>query len=399
MEASKLYTPELFQFVQDHLSEDPAQLLLRHKVSGALDVKEAAVQIAARQKSRRKLPQWIANPSVIFPPTVSLEQCSSEETAIFKRRFVDGERLLDLTGGFGVDSYYLGEGFAEVTYVERQEKLAGIARHNFSALGKHSSQYKVVCGDAIDFLTSVNGQVDWAYLDPARRGEGNQKLYKLSDCEPDIVENWELLTRKAQNIMVKASPMLDIKEALRELPALSEVHVVAVKNEVKELLLIWRSGEKGSRDITAWDLPAKASFAFSLEKEEVEKSSFSLPDNYLVLPSAAILKAGAFKSFGNHYQLKKLHPHTHLYTTSELAESTGILGRIFEIQEEVKMDKKTLRKLFPSGQVNVITRNYTMKPDIIKKKFRLKDGGEDYLVACTVQDGSPKAFWCKRFSR
>ncbi|QDH78095.1 class I SAM-dependent methyltransferase [Echinicola soli] len=396
MELSTIYTPELFQFVQDHLTEDPAQLLLRHRQSDKFDLKEAVAQIAARQKGLRKLPEWAANEAVIFPPAVSMEQCSSEQTATFKQRLAKGAFLLDLTGGFGVDAYYLGKHFEKVVYVERQEKLAAIADYNFSVLSGMEGTYQVHCDDALAFLKTVKEKADWIYADPARRGGGNQKLYKLADCEPNIISHWDILTQKTHNIMVKASPMLDIKEAIRELPALSEVHVVAVKNEVKELLLVWKEGEKESSRVITWDLPSDEPFRFKLGEEEHATATFSLPEKYLVLPSAAILKAGAFKSFGNRYQLHKLHPHTHLYTTDELAKTSGILGRVFMIQGEVKMDRKTIGKVFPSGQVNVITRNYPMKPEIIKKKFRLKDGGEDYLIACTVQDGTPKAFRCKR---
>ncbi len=382
--------------MQDHLTEDPAQLLLRHRQSNKFDLKEAVAQIAARQKGRRKLPEWAANKAVIFPPAVSMEQCSSEQTATFKKRLAKGGFLLDLTGGFGVDSYYLGKQFEKVAYVERQDKLAAIADYNFSVLSGGDGKYQVYCGDALAFLRTVEGIADWIYVDPARRGGANQKLYKLADCEPDIIGHWESLTQKAQHIMIKASPMLDIKEAIRELPGLSEVHVVAVKNEVKELLLVWKREQEGAAQVMTWDLPHDEPFHFDFNKEEHAASTFSLPKNYLVIPSAAILKAGAFKVFGNRYRLHKVHMHTHLYTTDELSKTSGVLGRVFRIQEEVKMEKKAIGKAFPAGQVNVITRNYPMKPEIIKKKFRLKDGGEDFLIACTVQDGTPKAYRCRR---
>lgn len=214
MELSTIYTPELFQFVQDHLQEDPAQLLLKHRSSEKFDLKEAVAQIAARQKGQRKLPEWAANDAVIFPPAVSLEQCSSAQTAAFKQQIASGKSLVDLTGGFGVDAYYLGQHFEEVVYVERQEKLSAIAKHNFSVLPNAGSKYRVHCADAITFLNTLEDKVDWMYLDPARRGGGNQKLYQLADCEPNVVSHWDVLAMKSRHILIKASPMLDIKEEI-----------------------------------------------------------------------------------------------------------------------------------------------------------------------------------------
>ncbi|GAB4107662.1 SAM-dependent methyltransferase [Echinicola sediminis] len=394
---SKVYTPELFQFVQDHLQEDPAQLLLKHHQNTSLDIKEAVQQIAARQKAAGKLPMWVANQKVVFPASISLEQCSSELTAIFKRRFVKGECLVDLTGGFGVDTFYLGEQFQQVVYLERQEKLAEIVRFNFHHLSIQPDKYAFLSSESIGYLKNAQADFDWLYVDPARRGGYNQKLYKLADCEPDILGNWDLLTQKAKNIMVKASPMLDIKEAIRELPVLSSIHVVAVKNEVKEILLVWhKEGTEQGVKVSAWNLVGDhaVDFTFGFEGEEATDISYGLPEKYLVIPSAAILKAGAFKSFGKRSGLKKLHPNTHLYTADFLPEN--LQGRAFEILSEVKLDKKAIKKSFPGGKVNVLVRNHPLKPEVIKKKFRLKDGGEDFLIACTLMDGSAKAFHCRR---
>ena len=396
MELSKIYTPKLFQFVQDHLNEDPAQLLLRHHQNKELDIKEAVQQISARQKAANKLPSWVANPKVIFPASISLEQCSSELTAIFKRRIVQGKSLIDLTGGFGVDTFYLGEQFQQVVYLERQEKLAETVRFNFPKLSNYPENYTILSTDSMEYLKASKVRFDWIYIDPARRGGQNQKLYKLEDCEPDILGNWDLLTQKAENIMVKASPMLDIKEAIRELPSLTAIHVVAVKNEVKEVLLVWQKEIREGRKITAWNLTQdqEENFTFDFEEEESADIAYGLPEKYLVIPPAAILKAGAFKSFSKQFGLKKLHPNTHFYTTDLLGEN--LQGRAFEILGEIKLEKRAIKKTFPTAKVNVLVRNHPMKPEAIKNKFKLKDGGDDYLIACTLLDGSAKAYHCKR---
>ncbi|UCS94172.1 class I SAM-dependent methyltransferase [Echinicola marina] len=397
MEASKIYTDKLFQFVQDHLHEDPAQLLLKHHQIKDLDIKEAVQQISARKKAKDKLPSLVANPHIIFPSSISLEQCSSEQTANFKAHFVKGQSLVDLTGGFGVDTYFLGQQFEKVVYLERQGKLAEIVALNFSKLGDRPEKFQVLSQDSIDFLKRRSQTFDWIYVDPARRGGHNQKLYKLADCEPDIVANWEMMRQKADNIMVKASPMLDIKEALKELPAVQEVHVIAVKNEVKEILLIWKKELKEDEpQIKAWNLSMseEPAFEFTYTEEEHVPVFFSPVEKYLIMPSAAILKTGAFKSFAHQYGIKKLHYNTHLYTAGKLPEK--IQGRAFEILEEIKLDKKKIKQLFPSGKVNVLSRNHPLKAEAIKKKFKLKDGGEEFLLACTTSDGLPKAFYCRR---
>lgn len=398
MAITEHYTSELFQFVQDHLQEDPAQLLLRHSKKHTFDIKLAVGQIAARQKAKSKLPLWAANPSVIFPKSISLEQCSSEETANFKRSLVNGHSLIDLTGGFGVDTFLLGQDFSHITYIEREEDLASIVTYNFSKLSQDSDKYQTINADAIDYLSGCSEQFDVINIDPARRGGHNQKLYRLGDCVPDVCSHWPLLSSKAKVVMIKASPMLDLKEALRELPEITELHVVAHKNEVKEVLLIWRAeaSQDLSRPIYAWELSSQnpKPFTFDFESEAEVQVALGMPGRYLVIPNAAILKSGAFKSFAQQYELAKLHTHTHLYSGDVLSD--GIPGRVFEVMEEVKLDKKSLRKKFNTGTVNVLSRNHPMKAEAIKQKYKLKDGGEDFLIACTLMDGRAAAYHCKK---
>jgi 16S rRNA G966 N2-methylase RsmD len=215
---SSKYPDTLFEFVQDHLKEDPAHLLLKYQGSYDFDLKEAVQQVAARQKVKTKLPLWTAHPKVVFPASLALEQSSSELTARYKAGFVQGERLIDLTGGFGVDAFFLGEKFRKVVYIERQKDLAEIVAYNFRLLSSNSQTYEVISTDSMEFLQQTGQFFDWLYIDPARRGGNNQKLFKLADCEPDVRASWPLMKEKAQNIMIKASPMLDIKAVLDELP-------------------------------------------------------------------------------------------------------------------------------------------------------------------------------------
>ncbi|WP_439487498.1 class I SAM-dependent methyltransferase [Algoriphagus sp.] len=392
MDLTQYHRADFQQFVQDHLSEDPALLLFRYQGKTVFDLKAAVQQISARQKASKKLPTWIANPQLIFPASISLEQSSSQQTAEFKARDRSGKLMIDLTGGFGVDSFYLAKNFDRAIYCEQQEDLAEIAEHNFKILAP--SKFTVLKGDGLEFLAKADQRIDLLYADPARRGKGNQKLYKLEDCEPDVVSSWELMKSKANSILLKVSPMLDISQAISELPDIQKVQVISVKNEVKELLLHWSKDlSQVNLTIEAIDLVgSESSFSFNPDEEELTNPVFGEVANYLIEPLSGILKAGAFKTFGARYGLKKLDPNSHLYTSSDA--KIAIPARVFEVIQEVQPKKTEIKKLFPAGKVNVITRNYATGSDELKKKLGVKDGGNDFLIGTKTQSGF-KVFWCR----
>jgi len=392
MELSQYHRADFKQFVQDHLNEDPALLLFKYQGKTDFDLKAAVQQIASRQKAKKKLSSWTSNPDLIFPASISLEQSSSEETSKFKSQGQFGQLMIDLTGGFGVDSFELSKGFEKAIYCEQQEELAKIAFHNLESLGPGKFQLHI--GDGLDFLVKSEKHFDLIYADPARRGDSNQKLYKLEDCQPNVVAAWELMKNKGNSILLKLSPMLDIAQALEELPEIQKVKVISVKNEVKELLLLWdKKAKQDFLEIEAIDLGKEtSSFSFNQTEEETAQSSFGEAEKYLIEPFGGILKAGAFKTFGNRFGLKKLDANSHLYTTSQV--KTALPGRVFEILEEIQPKKNELKKRFPSGKVNVITRNYASGSDAFKKKFGLKDGGNDFLIGTKTASGY-KVFWCK----
>ncbi|MBN3520731.1 class I SAM-dependent methyltransferase [Algoriphagus lutimaris] len=393
MNWEEVHSTEFQKFVQDHLQEDPALLLFKYQGKPNFDLKAAVHQIAARQKISKKLPSWAKDPNLVFPASISLEQSSSEETALFKSKGLSGKWMIDLTGGFGVDSFYLSQGFEKGTYCEYQEELAQIVSKNLEYLAP--GKFEIVTGDGLAFLLSNKRNYDLIYVDPARRGKGNQKLYKLQDCQPDVVSVWDQLKEKAQQILIKASPMLDISQAFLELPDLQLIQIVSSKNEVKELLLHWKKGGNFSeKRIEAHDLGSnQPTFSFSMEQEEKAVSEFGEITEYLIEPMSGILKAGAFKLFGNQFKLKKLEPNSHIYTSDFLPEN--IPGRVFKVIQEVSANKKEIKKLFPKGKANVITRNYLQGANDLKKKLGLKDGGEDFLIG-TKTSGGYKLVWCKR---
>ena len=393
MPFSEFNTAEFHQFVQDHLEEDPAGLLFKYQGKVAFDLKLAVQQIAARQKASKKLPTWSKNLNLLFPASISVEQSSSEQTAAFKSNGLSGNCFIDLTGGFGVDFYQLSQGFEKGVYCEQQAELFEIATYNLATL--HPGKFEFINGDGLDFLRKTEIQFDLIYADPARRGSGNQKLYKLQDCEPNVVEGWELMQSKSENILVKVSPMLDLTQAWTELPDIQKITVVSVRNEVKELLLLWEKARKGaSRMISVVDLESEMPyFEFEPSAEEQAHSQFSEAGKYLVEPLAGILKAGAFNLFGERYGLKKLERNSHLYTSETF--SAGIPGRVFEVKQEISPKKQEIKTLFPSGKVNVICRNYSTGAEELKKKLGLKDGGEDFLIGTKTASGY-KLFWCTR---
>lgn len=393
MPFSEFNTAEFHQFVQDHLEEDPAGLLFKYQGKVAFDLKMAVQQIVARQKAAKKLPSWSKNFNLLFPASISVEQSSSEQTASFKTKGLSGNCFIDLTGGFGVDFYYLSLGFEKGIYCEKQPELFEIATHNLATLDP--DKFEFINGDGLDFLRKTEIQFDLIFADPDRRGSGNQKLYKLQDCEPNVVEGWGLMQSKSENILVKVSPMLDLTQAWAELPAIQKITVVSVRNEVKELVLHWGKAKEGmSRMISVVDLESEMpSFDFEPSAEEQAHSQFAEAGTYLIEPLSGILKAGAFNLFGERYGLKKLERNSHLYTSDVF--SMGIPGRIFEVSQVISPKKQVIKSLFPSGKVNVICRNYSTGAEELKKKLGLKDGGANYLIGTKTATGY-KLYWCTR---
>jgi hypothetical protein len=393
MDFSGFNSAQFRQFVQDHLSEDPALLLLKYHYKVDFDLKEAVQQISARQKAAKKLPEWTANPALIFPASISLEQSSSEVTAKHKAEKHSGSLMIDLTGGFGVDSNYLSQSFDKAIYCEQNEQLVSIANHNLNILSPE--KFEIIAGDGMDFLKNSRQHFDLIYADPARRGSRNQKLYKLRDCEPDIVSAWALLKQKADQILLKVSPMLDLSQAWSELPDIQKITVMSVKNEVKEVLLFWKKGQDGAeRKIEAVDLESNfPAFEFERKAEENAISKFGEAEKYLIEPLSGILKAGAFSLFGERFGLRKLEKNSHLYTGDSIPKE--IPARVFEVIKEISPKKQEIKTLLPSGKVNVICRNYVTGAEELKKKLGLKDGSEDFLIGTKTGSGF-KVFWCKR---
>ncbi len=390
----KLTKPEVIAFIQKHWKNDPAELMLKAHKYPDMPMKEVVGQIASRQKAEKKLPEWFEKESIIFPPKQNLEQASSQQTAWFKARFLKGERLADLTGGSGVDVSCLSGNFRESVYVEPNPELCELAMHNFEVLGRN---ILVKESTAECFLEENTIHFNWIFIDPSRRDNQKNRVYALEDCVPNVVELKNQLLEASDHVLIKASPMMDIKGSLKQFSECARVQVVAVENEVKELLLYLDKEFIGEPVIEAWNLSSKREdkvLNFSYSEEANANIELGEPETFLYEPNAAIMKSGAFHLTGSRFSLKKLHPNTHLYTSDAMIEEFP--GRMLRIKEVLNPNKKELRKRIKNGKVNVVTRNYPMGATEVKKKFALTDGGESFLYFCEIEGLGYKAVLCNR---
>ena len=388
-------SPETLRFIEENIRADVRSLALQAKKYPQVDMAMAVVQIAGRQIAEAKVPSWYRVEGLLYPKHLSMEQCSSEVTALYKASLVEGETFADLTGGFGIDCSFLSRRFKKADYVERQAELCELAKHNFPLLGLNIEVHNE---DGVEYLKRMQ-PVDCLFLDPARRDGHGGKTVAISDCEPDVSVLEDLLVEKAKTVMVKLSPMLDLSLALKTLKNVREVHVVSVNNECKELLLILQK-QSISSDVSIQcehivnDLHQH--FVFTQEQERISDCPLtSQVETYLYEPNASILKAGAYRSLTQSCEVKKLHPSSHLYTSSHFIEDFP--GRRFQVEAVSGFGKKEL-KTFLQGmeKANITIRNFPSSVADLRKRLKLKEGGEDYIFATTLADESKILIKCKK---
>ena len=392
-------SPETQLFIREHSSDDVRVLALQAKKYPDIDMPTAITQIAGRKVAAEKIPSWWEIEKIWYPKHLSLEQCSSEITARYKARLSQGDSLTDLTGGFGIDCSFLATGFKSATYVERQEELCEIAAHNFPVLNLNHINIKNE--DGVTYLQAMS-PVDCLFLDPARRNEHGGKTVAISDCEPNVAELEELLLQKANRVMIKLSPMLDLSLALKELKQTQEVHILSVNNECKELLLVLERGKElvpeeipiHCINLTASQKVQKLLFTRQQEKEHTCPYTPTLK-TYLYEPNASILKAGAFRSVSSIYNVEKLHPNSHLYTSDEYIPDFP--GRKFRITDSSSLNKKELKKLIGTEKkANLTVRNFPASVAELRKRLKLAEGGDMYLFATTLADEKKLLIACKQ---
>lgn len=394
---------ELRQFIKEHAADDINRLLLGASRYPDIDVPFAVEQIRARKQIKEKLPSWYLNDNLIFPAKIAAEQCSSKLTAAYKQRLVSEDvHVCDLTGGLGIDSYFFSRKVKQVTYIERFAVYCEAARHNFSALG--AENIEVIEGDTTQLIASLPA-CDVFYMDPARRGEGNKRVFALSDCEPNLPELLPLLLRDADSdktpspfVIAKLSPMADIQLTLDLLPGTTGIHVLSVRNECKELLfIIERTIPKEAPLIHCVNFAAdgqEESFCFTYPEERETKPCLTdTISTYLYEPNASLLKAGAFKCVATRYGLKKLHISSHLYTSDVLTDSFP--GRTFEVESVLPFNGKLCKELSKEiPQANITIRNFPLSVDELRKRTKIAEGGSVYLFATTLADGAKVLVKC-----
>lgn len=381
------------EFIATHRNDDVR--ILAFKSANGVDMPLALEQIAGYQKARRKLPQWSGVEGMLFPPSLSMEQCSSEQTALYKVSLLASRSgsFADLTGGFGVDFSYLAARFAKATYIERNPKLCAIARHNFALLGLTHAE--VVCGDSVECLRNL-APVDVIYLDPARRDTNGGRTFAIADCTPDAVALLPLLLEKAETVMIKLSPMLDWHKAVADFRGhVAEVHIVAVDNECKELLLILRRNTTECPKVVCVNNGSVFSPTpyIYIIRCNVPSVDFSQLHGFLLVPNAAIMKAGCFAQVAEAFSVAQISDNSHLFVADAPVE--GFPGNTYRINAVTSMNKKELKATIGGiKKANIAVRNFPLTVAELRKRLKINDGGNIFIFATTLCDGSHVLIVC-----
>lgn len=388
---SKLLQPNIQEFIKQHTYDDVSKLALRKNPFPGVEWLDIVNQVAARQKAENKLPTWFNSENILYPSKVSVEQTSSEAAARYKSGLVSGNALIDMTGGFGIDDFYFAKTIAQVTHCELNLELSAIANHNFEVLG--AGNIECLPGDSLDILTLTNRKWDWMYIDPSRRNDAKGKVFMLKDCLPNVPELLDTYFNYTDNVMVKTAPLLDISAGLKELHSVKAIHIVALNNEVKELLWIIQKDYNERPMAVAVNLNKTGIEVFENQLGNEAVPTFSLPKKYLYEPNAAIMKSGAFNEVSRHYGIDKLHTNTHLYTSDE---SIAFAGRVFIIEAALPYQKQELKHHVEGRQMNVSTRNFPLTPQEIQKKWKVKDGGGTYAFFTTNLSNEKVVLLCRK---
>jgi hypothetical protein len=346
-------------------------------------------QINGIKKAKKKLPEFYNTTNIIYPSKLSMEQCSSEKTGIYKSQLIKGDHLIDLTGGFGIDSFYFSKHFKKVTHIEQDEKLSKVAKNNFKLL--KADNINTINTTAEEFIKNTKEKADIIYIDPSRRNE-NLRVFKLDECVPNLIELAPDIFKLSNKILVKTAPLLDIKQTLLDLKNATNIWVVSVDNDCKEVLYLLEENNNSTPRIHTINLAKKnQEYSFDYEIEKSSVVGFSVPENYLYESNSAILKAGSFNGICTKFKVKKIAINSHLYTSKEKIENFP--GRTFKIKKTIAYSPKEFKKL-GIKQANVSCRNFKYSVAEVKNKMKIKDGGNHYIFATTDTNSKPILIIC-----
>ncbi len=373
---------DIQDFIDNNIDSDITTLLLKGTHFTSVETKEIIEQIEAKKKCKNKLPSWFNTKNIYFPNKLNIEQTSSEITADYKSKLIQGSSIIDLTGGFGVDCYYFSKHFKNVVHCEIEKHLSNLVHYNYQVLDVNNIETNNL--DGIKYLIDSNTVFDWIYIDPSRRHDSKGKVFFLNDCLPNVPAQLNDIFKYTNNIMIKTSPLLDLSVGINELQFVKSIHIIAVNNDVKELLWILKHGYSGEIVVKTVNINKdhQEQFDFMFEAEKKIDSNYALPLTYLFEPNSAILKSGAFHSITKQFDVFKLEKHSHLYTSQNLIDFPG---RCFKIEHIMPYNKKAIKKLgFETA--NITTRNFPETVQQIRKKLALKDGGDLYLFFTINKD-------------
>ena len=393
MNLSEITLPIIQNYIIEKTGSSVSKLALQKNPFPKIDFKILLNQIEARTKSKDKLPTWFNTSNVIYPSKISLEQTSSEVTALYKSTIISGETLIDLTGGFGVDDYYFAKKFKNVVHCETNSELSAIVKHNCDSLG--ATNIKCFAEDSYVVLEKLNQKFDCIYIDPSRRNESKGKVFMLKDCLPNVPELLDFYFQFSNTILIKTAPLLDITAGLSELHFVKNIHIIAVKNDVKEL--IWEIENNYEKEITikTININTNENEIFEFELNSKANSIFDLPKKYLYEPNSAIMKSGGFDEITNKFPLNKLHQHSHLYTSDDLLDFPG---RVFEIQSQFEYSNHTMKNNFINSKMNITTRNFPETVENIRKKWEIKEGGNQYCFFTTNKNDIKIVLLCTKLN-
>lgn len=373
-----ILTTEIQDFISNSLQANISKLALSKNPFPEVDWKEVINQIVSKNKSKSKLPTWFSTNGIYYPPSISIEQTSSEITAKYKSELLSGKSIIDLTGGFGVDCYYFSKKFEKVTHCEKNTELSVIVKHNYEKL--NVKNIECIGENSTEVLSNTKTNFDWIYIDPSRRSDIKGKVFLLKDCLPNVPANLDFYFSKSKNIIIKTAPILDITAGINELNHIKSIHIIAIDNEVKELLWILEKDYVGEIEITSINIQKEKTDSNSFILGQNTPASFALPNMFLYEPNAPLLKSGCSDNLSKTLGIDKLHPHSHLFTNMKLIDFPG---RRFIIETVIPFKKEELKKHIEGKKMNITTRNFPLAVEEIRKKYKIAEGGKVYTFFST----------------